>query len=111
MDQNLNWSLLHEFAKQLGEEGKDYKIHKKFISDRTSTHEEIVIEYGSRPKEPLLTKQPSSSSLMQRSHQPMGHPPGLEMILSLKSIILSLHQQQILTANNISNFLKSFSSV
>ena len=52
MEENLNWNLLHQFANQLGEEGKDYRIHKKTITDRTSTHHEIVIEYGHRKKTP-----------------------------------------------------------
>ena len=51
MEKNLNWNLLHQFANQLGEEGKDYKIHKKTITDRTSIHNEIVIEYGNRKKD------------------------------------------------------------
>jgi len=46
MEENLNWNLLHQFANQLGENGKDYKIHKKSINDGTDTHYEIVIEYG-----------------------------------------------------------------
>ena len=50
MEEKLNWNLLHQFANQLGEEGKDYRIHKKSITDRISTHYEIVIEYGHRSK-------------------------------------------------------------
>jgi len=52
MDQNLNWNLLHQFAKQLGQEGHDYKIHKRSLSDTVSTHKEIVIEYGYKQEEP-----------------------------------------------------------
>jgi len=52
MDQNLNWNLLHQFAKQLGQEGHDYKIHQKSLSDTVSTHKEIVIEYGYKQEEP-----------------------------------------------------------
>lgn len=51
MDQHLNWNLLHQFANQLGEEGKDYKIYKKICSDRGSTHKKIVIEYGHQIKD------------------------------------------------------------
>ena len=51
MEENLNWNLLHQFANQFGEEGKDYRIHKKTITDRTSIHHEIVIEYGHRKKD------------------------------------------------------------
>ena len=52
MEENVNWNLLHQFANQLGEEGKDYRIHKKSITDRNDTHYEIVIEYGHRKKTP-----------------------------------------------------------
>ena len=51
MDQNLNWNLLHQFAKELGQEGHDYKIHKRSLSDTVSTHKEIVIEYGYKQEE------------------------------------------------------------
>ena len=51
MDQNLNWNLLHQFAKELGQEGHDYKIHKRSLSDKVSTHKEIVIEYGYKQEE------------------------------------------------------------
>ncbi len=52
MDQNLNWNLLHQFAKELGQEGHDYKIHKRSLSDTVSTHKEIVIEYGYKQEKP-----------------------------------------------------------
>ena len=52
MDQNLNWNLLHQFAKELGQEGHDYKIHRRSLSDKVSTHKEIVIEYGYKQEKP-----------------------------------------------------------
>ena len=52
MDQNLNWNLLHQFAKELGQGGHDYKIHQRSLSDTVSTHKEIVIEYGYKQEEP-----------------------------------------------------------
>jgi hypothetical protein len=65
MDQNLNWNLLHQFAKELGEEGHDYKIHKRSLSDTVSTHKEIVIEYGYNSKETQCpTKLEQSSAII-----------------------------------------------
>ena len=52
MDQNLNWNLLHQFAEQLGDEGHDYKIHQRSLSNKVSTHKEIVIEYGYKQEKP-----------------------------------------------------------
>ena len=50
MDKKLNWNLLHQFAKELGEDGYDYKIHQRSLSDTITTHKEIVIEYGMNEK-------------------------------------------------------------
>jgi len=43
----LDWSSLHKFAEQLGDE---YTVNHYTCSDRTSVHEKIVIEYNHHSK-------------------------------------------------------------